>query len=162
VGNNKVGYKLIYSGNIIMKPLLHMDIVINRFGNAFVDEMIMGNDNVNNEGNDWNDNANNNWEDMQLPITNQAFSQLKEAIKNEVFADDKLGVAKQAIGVNYFTSAQVKELVGLFTWDDKKLEVAKYAYKFTVDKGNYFILNDAFTFSSNKKELLKYLETVQE
>lgn len=161
--NKKNTYKLIYSGNIMFKEKYHTDIFVNRFGKAFVDEMYIGKgyygDNV-----DWNNNGNgnNDWNDMPDVISSESFEQLKSAIKKASFDTDKLAVAKQAVGSNYFTSAQIKELMQLFMIDNNKLELAKYAYKFTTDKGNYFILNDAFTFGTYRQELMKYLETVQE
>jgi hypothetical protein len=146
----------------MLKPMFHTDIMINRFGKAYVDEMPFGNKNFdNNNDNGWNNNGNNDWDGMPNAISSQSFEQLKSAIKNESFDEEKLAVAKPAISSNYFTSAQVKELMELFRWGENKLELAKYAYKFTTDKGNYFTLSNAFTFSSEKQEFLKYLETVQ-
>jgi Domain of unknown function (DUF4476) len=34
-------------------------------------------------------------------------------------------------------------------------------YKYTLDKGSYFLINDAFTFSSSKEELMRYIQTVK-
>jgi len=53
----------------------------------------------------------------------------------------------------------VKELVGLFTFESSKLEIAKAAYGRTIDKNNFYQVNDAFTFSSSVDELSEYINT---
>jgi hypothetical protein len=85
------------------------------------------------------------------------FTQAKETIRKEWFENTRLTIAKQIIDRNSFTSQQVKELVLLFTFENNRLDIAKYAYGKTVDKGNYFIINDAFTFSNNKETLSRYI-----
>jgi pyruvate kinase len=72
-----------------------------------------------------------------------------------------LTAAKQIIDRNYFTSQQVKEMVLLFTFENNRLDVAKYAYGKTVDKVNYFVMNDAFTFNNNKEALKEYIREYQ-
>ena len=85
------------------------------------------------------------------------FSQAKETLRKEWFENTRVSTAKQIIDRNYFTSRQVKELLMLFTFENNRLEIAKYAYGKTVDKGNYFIVNDAFSFDKNKEELSRFI-----
>jgi len=44
------------------------------------------------------------------------------------------------------------------SFDNNKLELAKYAYDYTADKGNYFVIYAVFTFDSYKKELENYIK----
>ena len=90
-------------------------------------------------------------------MTNNDFAQAKESLRREWFENTRLETAKQIIDRNYFTSQQVKEMVLLFTFENNRLDIAKYAYGKTVDKGNYFIVNDAFTFNNNKEALKEYI-----
>jgi len=90
-------------------------------------------------------------------MTNNDFVQAKESLRREWFENTRLETAKQVIDRNYFTSQQVKEMVLLFTFENNRLDIAKYAYSKTVDKGNYFIVNDAFTFNNNKEALKEYI-----
>jgi hypothetical protein len=85
------------------------------------------------------------------------FNQARETIRKEWVENTRVTVTKQVIDRNYFTSQQVKEMLMLFTFENNRLEIAKYAYGKTVDKGNYFIVNDAFTFNNNKEELARYI-----
>jgi hypothetical protein len=90
-------------------------------------------------------------------MSNASFVQAKESLRREWFENTRLETAKQIIDQNYFTSQQVKEMVLLFTFENNRLDIAKYAYGKTVDKGNYFIMNDAFTFNKNKEALSEYI-----
>ena len=144
--------QLIYSGNVFVKAGFHVDITINRFGKAFIDERRMTaayNDD------DWND------DDSQLsqqPMTNINFTALKLTIENTSFESGKLATAKQAMGQNYFTAAQVKELLGLMNFESTRLELAKYAYNYCIDTNNYFTVNDAFNLNSSKEELATFVQ----
>ena len=149
--------QMIYEGNIYVKPQYHVDVVINRFGKAFIDERQMSagyfDDNEDNGHGGWGNNDNN----MQ-PMNSRVFEQFKQVIRNDSFDNTKLVVAKQTISTNYFSSAQVKEIVELFSFENSKLDIAKYSYKYTVDKNNYFLLNDAFAYSSSKEELARFIQ----
>jgi len=90
-------------------------------------------------------------------MTNNDFAQAKESLRREWFENTRLETAKQVIDRNYFTSQQVKEMVLLFTFENNRLDIAKYAFGKTVDKGNYFIINDAFAFNNNKEALKEYI-----
>lgn len=46
----------------------------------------------------------------------------------------------------------------LFSFEDTRLDLAKYAYGYTFDIGNYYQINDAFTFSSSIDELNSYIQ----
>ena len=89
------------------------------------------------------------------------FSQAKESLRKEWLENTRMMTAKQIIDRNFFTSPQVRELMLLFTFENNRLELAKYAYGKTVDKGNYFVVNDAFTFNS-KEKLNEYIREYEE
>ncbi|MFZ1307020.1 MAG: DUF4476 domain-containing protein, partial [Ferruginibacter sp.] len=159
-GNNRSnGYQLVYSNNLFVKPQYHVDITINRFGKAFVDEQVISGG-YNDDDDDWGVDNNDQYYDRgsRRAMDNNAFQQLKQSIGNESFDNTRLKVAKQFIATNYFTTAQVKELVLLFSFENSRLDIAKYAYDYTVDKGNYFLINDAFSFSNSKDALMDYIK----
>jgi hypothetical protein len=85
------------------------------------------------------------------------FRDLMSSIKSQSFEDSKLKVAQQAISANCVRTDQVKQLMGLFTFEDNKLALAKFAYNRTVDRNNYFKLNDAFTYSSSVDDLNDFI-----
>ena len=147
---------LIYSGNVYVKPGFHVDITINRFGKAFIDERQI-NATYNDDDDDHNTDPGNNHHFQAMSAHN--FGQFKETISNAGFENTKLAIAKQTISNNYFTAAQVKEMMGLFSFESSKLDLAKTAYRKSIDKDNYFMVSDALVFSSSKEELATFLKT---
>ena len=169
-------YQQVYSAQVNIKNQYHTDIMLNRFGKALVDEQVMGSGYYDEDDDDWGNDGNNggwnngnnggwntgngNWNGMTMDA--RTFDQFKQVLRNETMDDSRLNLAKQTISANNFTSAQVKELVNLLTFESNKVDLAKYAYRYTVDKGSYFVLNDAFTFSSSKEELSNYIRNFRQ
>jgi hypothetical protein len=87
------------------------------------------------------------------------FETLKSTVKRSSFDSSKLEIAKTALMSNRVSSSQALELVKLFSFDSSKLEIAKFAYPRTIDKVNYFIVNNAFTFSSTADELNRFIRS---
>ena len=94
-----------------------------------------------------------------FPMSDYDFNSAKESVKNQSFADKKMTVAKQVIDNNCLSTAQVKEMMQLMDFENNKLDIAKYAYKRTLDRNNYYKVNDAFDFSSSVDELNKYIQS---
>lgn len=93
------------------------------------------------------------------PIDDSGFNQMKKSIAGKTFDDSKMTVAKQATRSKCLTAAQVKEVMTLFTFEEDKLEYAKFAYDYTYDTGNYYIVNDVFDFEFTIDELNEYIES---
>ncbi len=150
-------YQLVYSNNLFVKQQYHVDISINRFGKAFVDEQLISS--WNNEDDDWAvDNDDQYYDNVSKRQMNNAdFQKLKQTLQGESYDNTKLKIAKQFIAANYFNAAQIKELANIFSYENSKLDIAKFAYDYTVDKGNYFMVNDVFSYSSSKEALMEYI-----
>jgi hypothetical protein len=86
-------------------------------------------------------------------MSNSNFAAAKQTITKQSFDDTKLTTAKQVIKSNCLSSAQIKELMLLFSFEATRLDLAKFAHERCVDKNNYFLLNDAFEFESSVEEL---------
>ncbi len=93
------------------------------------------------------------------PMTAAEFNEAVASISDKGFEDTKLTLAKQVGGSNCFSSAQVKAIMGLFGYEDSKLDFAKFAYDHVSDRNNYYKVNDAFGFSSSVDELNKYIQS---
>ena len=101
-------------------------------------------------------NGNNN---TNCSVSVTEMNDIKTSINNSSFDNSKATVAKQVLSAKKcFTVAQIKEILGLFSFESTKLEVAKYAYDFCIDKSNYYQVNDLFSFSSSKDDLTKYIQ----
>jgi hypothetical protein len=82
-------------------------------------------------------------------------------LKKQAFEDSRLKTAKQIVAVNCLNVDQVIEIANLFSFEDNKLEFAKYAYDFCIEPRNYFKVNGIFSFSSNADELSEYVQSRQ-
>jgi hypothetical protein len=149
--SNNSNMELLYSGNINVRNGYHTDIVINRFGKAFVDEQridVYNNGNYNNNNGNWN----------RQPMNERSFEQLKQTIRRESFDETKVSIAKTAIRDQAVSTTQVRELLGLFSFEQNKLDIAKYCYHYTTDYNNYYLVANSFGFSSSKNDLLRYID----
>ena len=68
-----------------------------------------------------------------------------------------MAVARQIIDQNNFTSDQVKYLMQLFSFENNRLDIAKFAYRNTVDQRNYFVVYDALSHSNSKEQLADFI-----
>lgn len=93
------------------------------------------------------------------PMNPADFGNVKQSISSKSFEDSKLTIAKQVLNHNCMTSAQVKELLGLFDFENTKLDFAKYCYGRTYDIANYYVVNDAFDFESSIDDLNTYINS---
>jgi hypothetical protein len=176
-GNNGRGYgnnksrnnrnEVLYSSTIYVKPNYDVDIMINRFGKALVDERDLryANDGAwknNDRPYDRNDNNGGygNYpsdRNYHQAMSEYDFNQLVQKIRSQIFGNGKMNSAKDAFSRNYFTTQQVRQVLDLFSSDNDKLELAKLAYRNTVDQRNYSQLYDVFAFKSSRDELDQYI-----
>ncbi len=91
-------------------------------------------------------------------MSSSDFASAKKSVSSKSFAEDKMTLAKQILKANCVSTGQVIEMMGLFTFEENKLEFAKMAYARTTDNQNYYRVNDAFTYSSSIDELNEFLE----
>jgi len=86
------------------------------------------------------------------------FNKALSVIRNESFENSKLSTAKQVASNNYLCVSQIIQIANLFSFENSKLEFAKYAYSYCVDKHNYYQLNEVFSFAASKDELRRFIE----
>ena len=92
-----------------------------------------------------------------VPMSHEDYESAKSSISQKDFENTKLDMAKQIAGSNCLLAEQVRGIMKLFTFENSKLEFAKFAYTHTYDKGNYFKVNDAFEFDSSSSDLNSYI-----
>lgn len=177
----------IYSSILYFKPGIETNINIDYNGQVNINEIPMYNNNGGgscnngNNGNGWgnghgkkkkhkkhghyhqNNNQYPNGYPNNYPINNRQVSDydfgiLKQFIQKESFDNRKLNIAKQAAGNGNFSTAQVRDLMSIFSFDEGKLDIAKYFYNRTVDRNNYYQLTDALSFTTNKDALLEFIK----
>lgn len=149
----------VFSGTVQLKPGRHLELAVLRFGKVVSDETVIAVD-------PWSDGSYVNppyaggpGQAPYEPVKDADFVQLKAAVDAGYFDDDKLNNAKAVMKNNLFTANQVYQLCKLFSRDDNRMELARYAYDYCLDKGNYIIVKDAFYFNNAKAEFVQYLLT---
>jgi hypothetical protein len=177
-GGNNNRDELIYNNSVNIRRGMHTDIVINRFGKVFVDEERIDNRNDDN----WNDNDRNNggwgngngnddrWGNDNRNDNNnygnvmsyERFQQLKQSVERENSDKNKMDLLRSTLPYNRVSSQQVRELAQLISFEQTRLELAKFAYRYTTDRGNYFVVNDVFNFGSSKTELTRYISSYRD
>lgn len=162
---NGRGYELVYNTTIDLKRRTHLFITVERNGRISMMENRIRRDN------DWNNDHSRDydndgqWGDYDQhdgyarPMSDWEFRNVHHSIDKEWFESNKFKSATQVIKTNNFTTAQVEQILLLFSFENNKLELAKQAYTNTVDKKNYRNLFDVFSFNSSKRELEKYMDS---
>lgn len=92
-----------------------------------------------------------------MNICEMEFASIVRAVGSKCFESDKILVAEQATYGKMLSADQVRRLMLMFTFESSRLDFAKYAYSRTYDPMNYYIVNDAFTFSSSIRELDRFI-----
>lgn len=175
-------YELVYNTSINLKKRTHLFITIERNGRISMQENKIKRDwdkqdrdwdsydrNWDNDRNDrddrgydfdrdgqWGDYDNH--EGYASGMNDREFRNVIQAIKKEWLESNKLKSASQVVKTNSLTTAQVEQILLMFSFENNKLELAKQAYANTVDKRNYSRLFDVFSFSSSKVELERYIQ----
>lgn len=101
--------------------------------------------------------GNTNGNTCSAAMSDAGFKDLLESMNSKSFEDAKMKVAKQGISANCVSTAQVKKLMEQFSFEENKLEISKYCYDYTIDKNNYFKVNDGFSFDSSVDTLNDYI-----
>lgn len=110
----------------------------------------------NNNGGNWNNN-NGGWNqggNYRTPMHQEDFRQLLSVIESKSFESTKQQIAMGALDSNYFTSAQIGEMLDRFTFESTKVEVAKRAYERVIDQDKFYLVYNSFTFESSITDLV--------
>lgn len=91
-------------------------------------------------------------------MSDSDFEEVRTALTNESFDNTRLALAKQIASTNPLSAAQVTEICKMFSFESNRLDFAKYAYPYCVDKNKYFLVNAAFSYDSSKRDLDKFIK----
>jgi hypothetical protein len=153
-GNNENINMDVNIGGVGMNLNVNVDENLNNGSNTSYTETHTTTTTTTTNGNNYNNNHNNG-----CFTSNVDLNSIISAVKAESFADDKKIVAKQALNNKCISSDQTVTLLGEFSFDDDKLEIAKHCYDNCSDKENFYKVNSAFSFSDSKEALNKYIES---
>ncbi len=80
-----------------------------------------------------------------------------EELKDQSFEDDRVEAVKLALKNTCLTTEQAGKIIELYTFDENKLEVAKFLSDRLMDRENATALAKLMTFDSSKMEYRKYV-----
>ncbi len=164
-------YELVYNTSINVKKRTHLFITIERTGRISIQENKLKTDRASQDRN-WDNRSEGNYdfdrdgqwgdydshEGYAAGMNDREFKSVLQAIDKEWLESNKLKSATQVVKSNNLTTAQVEQILILFSFENNKLDLAKQAYANTVDKRNYTRLLDVFSFTSSKAELERYIQ----
>jgi hypothetical protein len=113
----------------------------------------------NNNNNNNNNNYNNNNSTGNMAMSEYNFSQLYSEAQNQGTTSARTAYLANLFGsnYNYFTTAQVRQLLQLAYSENDRLTLAKAAYDNVVDPANFSQLYDLFNYQSNRNDLANYV-----
>lgn len=92
-----------------------------------------------------------------MPMRQNDFNSLRSQVRARYFDSSRLTVAKQACRYNCMTSDQIRDLCKEFSYESNRLDFAKYAFEYCYDRYRYYIVGQAFTYSSSVDQLNRYI-----
>lgn len=93
-------------------------------------------------------------------VTAEDFNDINNRLRNISFDSERLSTAKSILRIKRcFTTSQIMQLGKHFRFRNSVMDFVKFAYDFTIDVSEYYKVADVFTFSSDKEELMKFIET---
>jgi len=147
---------VLYNSKVYVRPSYHVDVMINRFGKAMVDERAINKKGYVDDEDNWYDNPNGSYDnEYHQAMSDYDFKQLVPKIRNQWFG--KLNTAKEAVNANYFRTDQMKQILQIFSSETDRLELAKLSYRNIVDRQNFRQLYDGFSYQS-QTELDRYVK----
>jgi hypothetical protein len=87
------------------------------------------------------------------PVSAQDLASIAQAIHRQSFGKDKLRTLEDAARSRNFLIAQVRELLGSFSFSKEKVAAVKILAPQVLDRNNAYQLYDDFSFSSEKAEV---------
>ena len=152
-GDRRSNLQPVYSGDLYVRPMDMIDIVINRFGRAYVDRQTVRGQFMPEEEFGLPGNPGTGYPFL-MPMDHDAFGNLLRSLRAEAFESTRLSLAERVISGNRFTTMQVRQLMDIFDFDSNKLAIAKAARDRITDRTRFYTLADALTFNKNKEALI--------
>jgi hypothetical protein len=86
------------------------------------------------------------------------FDTMKARITDFSSDNDRINKAKEYLPNNFLLAAQVKEIMGLFVFEDVRLDFAKAAYGKTYDPQNYASVKSVLVNRTSQLDLQAYID----
>jgi hypothetical protein len=158
-GNGRAN--VVYSGYVVLKPNSFNTCIVDPFQRKMTMRTTQTFDRDDNDNyENWNDDGNDrNYNDNHSnAMRNQDVTELGVRVKDRMTDSDKDKLMRSVLANKTYYTEQLRTMMGWLSFESTKLEFAKWAYDNTIDKENYWKLEDIFSFSSSKNELTDYVQ----
>ncbi len=109
---------------------------------------------------DWNNGLDN--DRFSQAMNDREFAHVIDGMQKEWLESNKMKSATHIINTNFLTSAQVRQMMQLFSFENNKVDLAKQAYAKTVDQRNFLsTVSDQLSFSSSRDELARFIRNAR-
>ena len=100
----------------------------------------------------------------KVAMNDADFNSLYQSIQMQFIPGEKMNSLTIAFNNKsyYFTSAQVKKLILLITFESNRLQLAKLSYRTIVDRNNFNQLQDLFNSQASRDELDAYVKAYRD
>jgi hypothetical protein len=112
------------------------------------------NDYANERTNDRN--KNNTPRDPNL-LTTEQLNTLKTSVDGRISNSDKLNLIQNYLQNKKVNTEQVKTMIAWLSFENNKLQLAKYCYPKTIDQDNYLQISNLLDYQSSKRDLEKLM-----
>lgn len=93
-------------------------------------------------------------------VSTQEFADITASLKKVSFDSSRLIQARSIVQAKKcFTVNQITDLCRLFSFDNSRLDLAKFAYEFCTNPSDYFKVNEVFTFDASKTDLTRFINS---
>ena len=91
-------------------------------------------------------------------VTNADMEEVRSLVKSATFKDSMEKQAKMMVkSKQCFSTNQIVDLISVFSYEDSKVMLAKYAFDYCIDTQNYFRVVNSLTFKSDKDNLTTFI-----
>ncbi|WP_165836249.1 DUF4476 domain-containing protein [Taibaiella soli] len=92
-------------------------------------------------------------------LSSMDFANVKKAAGEQETDSKKLTTMQTALGEHTYSTDQVKEMMGWFSFDDTRVAFAKWCYPHVVDKANYGELSSVFSFDNTRNDFDNFMKS---
>ena len=111
--------------------------------------------------NNYSDNSNPN---PTVAMTDANFNSLYQSIQAQFFPGEQMSTLTNVFNntSNFFTTAQVKQLIPLVSYESNRLILAKLSYRSIIDRNNFNQLYDLLSSQASRNELDAYVKAYKD
>lgn len=89
--------------------------------------------------------------------TDDDMRDLKKRVEERITDSDKLKLMQSVLKDRRYSTEQMRNMINWLSFDDSKVNLAKWGYDYVNDRQNYWKLESEFTFSGSKDEFNTYI-----